>query len=55
MPIIIRKIRNKPYYTVKNAETGFIHSKHATLINAKKQKRLLDALDLKKNYKQKKK
>jgi hypothetical protein len=45
MPIKIRKIRNKDLYKVFNSETGEIHSKGSTKENAKKQKRLLNAID----------
>ena len=41
----IRKLRNKDLYQVKNAETNQIHSKHATLSNAKKQVRILNRID----------
>jgi hypothetical protein len=41
MPYIIRKIRNQPYYSVKNAETGTVHSQHTTRKNAMAQVRLL--------------
>ena len=39
MPIVIRKIRNKDLYSVKNKVTGVIHSKGTT------QARLLDSLE----------
>lgn len=42
MPIVIRKIRNKPLYSVKNALTGKIHSYGTSKKNALAQKRLLD-------------
>jgi hypothetical protein len=45
MPYQIRKIRNKPLYTVKNTETGVFHSKGTTLTNAKKQVALLRGLE----------
>ena len=45
MPFQIRKIKNQDLYTVKNTETGKIHSNHATKANAKKQVRLLQAID----------
>ena len=41
MPYIIRKIRNQPYYSVKNAETGKVHSEHTSRKNALAQVRLL--------------
>jgi hypothetical protein len=47
MPYQIRKIRNKPLYTVKNTETGVFHSKGTTLTNAKKQIALLRGLEKK--------
>jgi hypothetical protein len=45
MPYVIRKIRNQPYYSVKNAQTGVIHSSHTTKANALKQVKLLMAID----------
>jgi hypothetical protein len=45
MPIVIRKIRNKDLYSVKNKKTGVIHSKGTTQAKAKAQKRLLDSLE----------
>lgn len=45
MPYKIRKLRNKDLYQVKNSKTGEIHSKHSTLMNAKKQVRLLHKID----------
>ena len=45
MPYLIRKIRNKSCYAVKNIETGHLHSKCTSLEKAKKQKRLLEAID----------
>jgi len=44
MPYIIRKIRNKDLYKVINKITGEIHSNGSTLVNAKKQIRLLENL-----------
>ena len=45
MPIKVRKLPNANCYRVYNRDTKVIHSKCTTLENAKKQKRLLDALD----------
>jgi len=45
MPYIVRKIRNQPLFSVKNAISGVVHSFHATKANAKKQVRLLQAID----------
>ena len=45
MPYIIRKVRNKDCYKVVNKTNDRIHAKCSTLENAKKQKRLLDAID----------
>lgn len=41
MPFVIHKIYGKPLYQVINTQTGKIHSKGTTLINAKKQLKLL--------------
>lgn len=43
MPYVVRKIRLKPLYTVKNKDTGKIHSKGSTLENALRQLRILNA------------
>lgn len=45
MPYVIRKIRNKQLYSVKNAKDGTLHAKGTTLTKAKKQVRLLSYLD----------
>jgi hypothetical protein len=45
MPYAIRKVRNIECYTVKNIESGKIHSKCTTLEKAKKQLKLLNAID----------
>jgi hypothetical protein len=45
MPLIIRKVRNQPFFSVKNSETGVVHSHHTTKANAKKQVRLLNAIE----------
>lgn len=45
MPFTIRKIRGKDLYSVKNSETGTVHSYGSTLANAKKQVRLLYSLE----------
>lgn len=44
MPYVVRKIRNQPYYSVKNAVSGIIHSAHTTKANAMKQVKLLEGL-----------
>ena len=45
MPFSIRKIRGKNLYSVKNSQTGAVHSYGTTLENAKKQVRLLYSLE----------
>jgi hypothetical protein len=45
MVFIIRKIRGKELYSVKNKETGKIHAHATTKANAKKQVKLLQAID----------
>ena len=42
---VIRKVRNKNCFSVKNIKTGVFHAKCATKENAKKQVRLLNAMD----------
>ena len=42
---IIRKVRGKELFTVKNKETGKIHSHATSKANAKKQVKLLQAID----------
>jgi len=51
MPYIIRKVRNKNCYEVKNKETGKINAKCTTKNKAEKQVRLLNMIDNKKNNK----
>ncbi len=46
MPYVIRKIRGRDLYTVKNKETGRIISKHTTLNKAKAQIRLLNSIKI---------
>jgi len=46
--IVMRKIRNKDLYTVKNVLTGLIHSYGSSYENAIKQTRLLNMIDNKK-------
>lgn len=41
MPYVIRKIKNKDLYTVKNKLTGVVHSHGSTYENAIKQVKLL--------------
>lgn len=45
MPYKIRKIRNKPLYSIKNFDNGVFHSYGTTLQNAKKQVALLQMID----------
>jgi len=45
MPFAIRKIRGKNLYSVKNTQTGTVHSYGTTLDKAKKQVRLLYSLE----------
>ena len=48
MPFVIRKIKNKNLYSVKNLLTGTIHSKGTTHENALAQVRLLQMIENKK-------
>ena len=41
MPYIVRKVRGKPCYQVKNSTTGKIHAKCSTKANAEAQVRLI--------------
>jgi hypothetical protein len=45
MPYVMRKVRNKNCYSVKNIETKKVHAKCATKEKAKKQIRLLNAIE----------
>ena len=45
MSYIVRKLRNQPTFSVKNAMSGVVHSLHATKANATKQVKLLNAID----------
>ena len=45
MPIIIKKLPNKPLYQVINKITKVVHSKGTTLKKAEAQKRIIDAID----------
>ena len=45
MPYVIRKVRNKNLYSVKNQKTGHVHSAGTTLEKAKAQVRLLESLE----------
>lgn len=45
MPYVIRKVRNKNLYSVKNQKTGHVHSEGTTLEKAKAQVRLLESLE----------
>lgn len=51
MPYIIRKVRNKNCWTVKNADTGDIKAKCTTKEKAEAQVRLLYSLENKKKRK----
>jgi hypothetical protein len=42
MPNVIRKIKNKDLYSVKNTETGVVHSKGSSYEDAERQLRLLN-------------
>ena len=44
MPVVIRKVRNKNCWTVKDEKTGKIHSKCSSLAKAKAQSMLLNGL-----------
>ena len=46
MPYVIRKIKNQNLYSVKNRDTGVIHSYGTTKANAIKQVRFLHMIDL---------
>ena len=45
MPIQIRKLPNKNLYSVKNTQTGQVHSYGTTKTKAEAQKRLLEQID----------
>jgi hypothetical protein len=44
MPYVIRKLKNKNLYSVKNAKTGVIHSSGTTKAKAEAQVRLFNLL-----------
>lgn len=48
MPYVIRKVKNKNLYSVKNKITGQFKSKGTTLAKAKAQVRFLHMIDNKK-------
>lgn len=48
MPYIIRKLRNKDEYIIKNKNTKRVMSKHSSLKDAMEQVRLLDDIEFKK-------
>ena len=50
MPCTIRKVRNKNCYTVRTTKTKKVKAKCATKENAKKQVRLLRALEVNKSF-----
>jgi hypothetical protein len=50
MPYTIRKVRNKNCYTVRTTKTKKVKAKCATKENAKKQVRLLRALEVNKSF-----
>jgi hypothetical protein len=45
MPWVIRKLKNKSLYSVKNANTGAVRARGTTLKKAQSQVRLLYSLD----------
>jgi len=45
MPYVIRKVRNKECYSVKNAETKVVHAKCTTREKAEAQVRLLYSIE----------
>ena len=45
MPYVIRKIRNKNLYSVKNSKTNVVHSYATTKTKAMNQVKLLRAID----------
>jgi len=47
-PFVIRKVKNQNLYSVKNRDTGQVHSYGTTKENALKQVRLLYLLERKK-------
>jgi len=49
MPWVIRKVKNQNLYSVKNKETGQVHSFGTTKENAIKQVRLLYLLERKRS------
>ncbi len=51
MPYIMRKVRGKACYTVKNKDTGYTHAKCSTKENANKQLHMLRMIDAKKTRK----
>ena len=50
MPYTISKVRNKNCYTVRTTKTKKVKAKCATKENAKKQVRLLRALEVNKSF-----
>jgi len=50
MPYTIRKVPKKPCYKVMNRKTKRVFAKCATKENAKKQLRLLNAIEYNKNF-----
>lgn len=55
MPYTLQKVRGKPCYRVRNKRTKKVFSKCTTLKNAKKQMRLLRAIQFNKSFKIRKK
>ena len=45
MPYMVRKVRNKPCYRVSNKKTKKVYAKCSTKENAKKQVKLLRAVE----------
>jgi hypothetical protein len=50
MPYTIRKVNKKKCYKLFNKKTKKVHSKCSSLINVKKQRRLLNAIKFNKSF-----
>ena len=53
MPYTIRKVRNRPCYSVKNRQTKKVFAKCTSKVNALKQKKLLRAIKYSRNFRNK--
>tara|TARA_B100000941_G_C28176904_1_gene385104 strand:+ start:111 stop:302 length:192 start_codon:yes stop_codon:yes gene_type:complete len=53
MPYVIRKVRKQDCYKVSNKKTKKVYAKCSTLENAKKQVRLLQAIEKNASFKKK--